>query len=51
MPRDQDGMGVGRLGDGRDRGDVAGAAEIFLQRAMHGLVDDERRQERFGIEQ
>ena len=44
-------MGPGRLRDGGDRGDVAGAAEILIERALHGLVDGERRQKRFGVEQ
>jgi hypothetical protein len=51
LPRDHDGMGLGRFRDGGDRGDVAGAAEVFVQRALHGLVNDERRQKRFGIQQ
>ncbi len=37
--------------DGGDRGDVAGAAEIFIERALHRLVDDKRRQERIGVQQ
>ena len=44
LPRDQDGVGVGCFGDGGDRGDIAGAAEIFVERALHGFVDGERRQ-------
>jgi hypothetical protein len=39
---DQDRMGMGRFRNGRDRGDVAGAAEVFIECAMHGFVDDER---------
>ncbi len=48
---DQDGLRLGRLRDRRKRGDVAGAAEILVERAMHGLVDRKRRQEGVGIEQ
>ncbi len=40
--------GTGRHGCGR--GDIAGAAEIFRQRAGDRLVDDQRRQECVGVE-
>ena len=50
LPRHQDGVGRSCLRDGGDRGDVAGAAEILVQRALHGLVDDERRQKRFRVQ-
>ena len=41
LPCHHHGMGVGRLRDGGHRGDVAGAAEILIEGAMHGLVDGE----------
>ena len=51
LPRDHDGVGLGRFRDGGNRGDVAGAAEIFIQRALHGLVDGERRQKGFRMQE
>jgi hypothetical protein len=51
LPSDQDGVGLGGFGYGGNRGDVAGAAEIFVQRALHGIGDGKRRQKRFGMEQ
>ena len=40
-----------RFRHGRDRGDVAGAAEIFGQRPRHRVVDLELREKRVGAEQ
>ena len=51
LPRDQDGVGLGCLRYGGDRGDIAGAAEVFVQRALHGICDDQRRQKRFGMQE
>ena len=51
LPRDHHGMGVGRFRDGGHRGDIAGAAEIFVEGALHGLVDGERGQEGVGVQQ
>ena len=51
LPRDQDGVGLGCFRNGGDRGDVAGAAEILIERALHRLVDGERRQKRVRMQQ
>ncbi len=51
LPRDQDRMRLGRLRDGRHRGDVAGAAEVFVERALHGRIDRKRRQEGVRVKQ
>ena len=50
LPRDQHSMGLRFFRNSSDGSDVAGAPEIFVQRALHGFVDGERRQERFGVE-
>ena len=51
LARDHDGAGRRAGGNGRDRGHVAGAAEILGERALDRGVDLERRQEAFGVEQ
>ena len=48
LARDDDGAAAGVLRYGRDRGDVAGAAEVFLERARHRRFDFERRDEGVG---
>ena len=50
LARDHDGARRRAGGNGRDRGHVAGAAEVFGERALDRGVDLERRQEAFGIE-
>jgi hypothetical protein len=42
LARDEDGLRLGGFRDCRERGDVAGAAEILVERAMHGLIDGKR---------
>ena len=49
--RDHDRMRGGIFRNGRDRGHVARATEIFGQRARDDIVDLERRQEGIGAEQ
>ena len=51
LARDHDRAGRRVFRDRRNRGDVAGAAEILVERAVDGLVDRKRRQERFGMQQ
>ncbi len=43
LARDELGAGAGARGQGRGRRDVAGAAQVLVERAAHRLVDDERR--------
>jgi hypothetical protein len=51
LPCDQDGMGLRCFGYRGNRGDVTGAAEVFVERAPHGVRDDERRQKRFRMQE
>ena len=51
LSRHQDGMGVGCFRDGGHRGDIAGASEIFVEGALHGFIDHERRQEGFRMQE
>ena len=45
LSRHQRRTGLCSLRDRRDRGDVAGAAEIFLERDTDGALDRQRREE------
>jgi hypothetical protein len=51
LPRHEDGLRFGCFRDRRKRGDVASAAEILVEGAVHGLVDRKRGQEGVGIKQ
>ena len=51
LARDHDGARARAFRNGRDRGDVAGAAEVLGERARDCGVDLERRQEGVGAEQ
>ena len=51
LPRDDDGTRGRALRDGRDRGHIAGAAEVFGKRARHGIVNFERGEESVGAEE
>ena len=51
LARDELGSGPRACGQGRRRGDVAGAAQVFVERAAHRFVDDERGDGGAGSEQ
>ena len=50
LARGNDGAAAGVLRHRCDRGDIAGAAKVFLQRARHRRFDFQRRQESVGAQ-
>jgi len=51
LARRQDRARACSLRHGGDRGDVAGAAEVFVERAFDGGFNDERREKGIGAEE